>query len=136
MTKPELAGSATFATQRPAPSERRSCRRIRLKLETAVPVMVRGDVGVQWGLARNVSEGGMLIELKTPPPIGSLVEIKLFGVQGSIDAPDAVELHAEVRHHVAWNFSGPGVPVLTAVGVRFVEPREDYAKLFVPPGLG
>lgn len=96
-----------------------------------MPVLVRGDVGLQWGLARNVSEGGMLIELKTPAPIGTRVEIKLFGVQGSIDAPDAVLLHAEVRHHVAWNFAGPGVPSLTAIGVRFVEPREDYAALFV-----
>jgi hypothetical protein len=38
----------------------------------------------------------MLIELKTPAPIGTPVEIKLFGVQGSIDAPDAVVMHAEV----------------------------------------
>ena len=68
MTKPELSGSATLATQRPAPSERRTSRRIRLRLETAVPVLVRGDVGLQWGLARNVSEGGMLIEQGVTQP--------------------------------------------------------------------
>ena len=131
MSKSEPA-PASYATLRPAPSERRSCRRIRLHLDTAVPVLVRSDVGVQWGLARNVSEGGMLIEIKTPAPIGTPVEIKLFGVQGSIDAPDAVVMHAEVRHHVAWNFrGGPGRPSLTAIGVRFVEPREDVAALLV-----
>lgn len=136
MTKPDLS-EVNYATQRPGPSERRESRRIRLRLETAVPVMVRSDDGVQWGLARNVSEGGMLIEMKTPAAIGTRVEIKLFGVQGSIDAPDAVLLHAEVRHHVAWNFAGPGVPTLTAIGVRFVAPREDYAALFAGKvGLG
>lgn len=106
------------------PNDRRSGRRLRLELETAVPVLIRSDNGTQWGLARNVSSGGMLIELQEPPPIGAPVEIKLFGVQGSIDAPDAVVIRGEVRHNVAWNFHHPegarGRPGMSAIGVRFV----------------
>lgn len=128
MTK---ASTATYATLRPAPAERRSSRRIRLKLDTAVPVKVRSDVGVQWGLARNVSEGGMLIELRTPPPIGSTLQVELMGVRGSVDAPDPAVLDGEVRHHVAWNFAGPGTRSLTAIGVRFIEPQRDVEELFV-----
>ena len=87
-----------------------------------MPVILRSEVGVQWALARNVSEGGMLIELETAPPIGSRVEIKLFGVPGSLDAPEHAWIGAEVRHHLAWNFEGQGrKPGLTAVAVRFVD---------------
>jgi len=118
-----------YATGRPAPSERRRSRRIRIRLETAVPVTVRGDNGLQWGLARNVSEGGMLVEVKEPPPIGSRLEIKLFGVKGSLDAPDAALLRGEVRHHVSWNCAdGPRV---AAIGVRFSEPHEEVEAMFV-----
>jgi hypothetical protein len=105
----------------PPVAERRRSRRLRLELETAVPVIVREDGCVQWGLVRNLSDGGMLIELTEPPPIGAALQIQIPGVRGSIDAPDAVVLHGEVRHHVAWNFGGEGRG-MHAVGVRFSPP--------------
>ena len=103
--------------------DRRHARRVRLELETAVPVLVRDQSGsLQWGLARNISEGGMLIELQTPPSIGARIQVKIFGIQGSADAPDAVFVHAEVRHNLAWNLGGERKTKLSAIGVRFAAP--------------
>ncbi|MFO0723776.1 MAG: PilZ domain-containing protein [Myxococcota bacterium] len=137
MTKTRESQTAR-TSELPASSDRRQSRRLRLELETAVPVLVRSTNGTQWGLARNVSEGGMLIELREPPPIGAEVEIKLFGVQGSIDAPDAVFVRGEVRHNVAWNFAqneaGPrNRPGMSGIGVRFCEPAP--APVETVPGL-
>jgi hypothetical protein len=109
-----------------AARERRRSRRLRLDLDTAVPIQVRSAGGlVQWGVARNISEGGMLIELQEPPPIGAYVAIKILGVSGSEDAPDAVVVHAEVRHALSWNFgSDDRRSGISAVGVRFVPPPQ------------
>lgn len=128
---PEENRIQVYATERPG--DRRSSRRVRLDLETAVPVLVREMNGtLQWGLARNISEGGMLIELKQPPAIGAHVEIKIFGVNGSADAPDNVIVFAEVRHNLAWNFAGDETRAgLSAVGVRFCSPPED--QILLPP---
>lgn len=101
-------------------ADRRDSRRIRLTLETAVPVTIRSQSLVQWGTARNISEGGMLIELNDPPPIGAFVSVKIAGIEGSSDAPEDVILHGEVRHQVAWDCGDSGS--LTAIGVRFTAP--------------
>jgi len=107
--------------------DRRRDRRIKLDLETAVPVVIRSGGLVQWGLARNISEGGMLIEIAEAPPIGSRVEVKIAGIQGSLDAPESVLLHGEVRHHVAWRVGSPPSR-LHAIGLRFVpEPEPLHA---------
>jgi hypothetical protein len=106
----------------PTPSGRP--RKLKLALETVVPVVVRSDVGTQWALARNISDAGMLIELATTPPIGSRVEVKLFGVPGSLDAPHPAWMCGEVRHHVCWNFRGQDRrPALSGVVIRFVDER-------------
>lgn len=104
----------------PTPSGRP--RRVKLDLETVVPVVVRSDVGTQWALARNISDAGMLIEVATTPPIGSRVEVKLFGVPGSLDAPHPAWMCGEVRHHVCWNFRGQDRrPAMSGVVIRFVD---------------
>ena len=91
-----------------------------LSLDTAVPVVVRHDGLVQWGLARNVSEGGMLVEVREAPPIGAAVEVKLSGVDGSVTAPEPAILRATVRHHVAWQFCEDGaISTMTGVGLRY-----------------
>lgn len=123
---------ATAHTKSPTTSQktlidkdRRHGRRLRLELETIVPVIVRGPGFVQRGLARNVSEGGMLIEIERPPSIGSRIEIRVAGVKGSLDAPDAFTVFGEVRHQVFWTFAGKARPErMNAVGVRFVENLE------------
>lgn len=110
--------------------DRRRQRRQRLALETAVPVLVRTQRGSQRGLVRNVSDGGMLVELPLAPGIGSLVEVCLSG-DGSEMAPGPVSLWAEVRHQINWNFrEDKENRSLQAVGLRFVRSPEPS----VPPG--
>ncbi len=78
----------------------------------------------------------MLIELKEPPTLGSTLEIRISGIEGSIDAPEAAIVYGEVRHQMAWNFCTKGEvsrSALTAVGVRFVEAP---ALLVTPPPGG
>lgn len=112
----------TSTSPRPSLDRRRS-HRIRLDFETAVPVILRSASGqLRWGVARNVSEGGMLIEMEDPPPIGEAIEVEIGGIRGSMDSPETVALVGEVRHHVAWNFKADGKrgkTRLSAIGVRF-----------------
>lgn len=128
MARRASAASASTAkpkTETPKGHERRASRRVCLNLDVAVPVLVRGPSGLLRGLARNISEGGMLIELADLPGIGARLEITFTGVPGSADAPDPVTLHGEVRHQVAWQHAQRGqTHMLKGVGVRFLEPSE------------
>lgn len=105
------------------PDDRRRNRRVRLDLDIAVPVRVMTTGGEYRGMARNISEGGMLVELIMAPAIGSRVQITFEGVRGSTSAPDSVELHGEVRHHMAWQYNAPdgSARSMRGVGIRFVD---------------
>jgi hypothetical protein len=119
---PEREEAKKPPIERSSGRERRHDSRIRLSLEVAVPVVVRSEGFVEAGLARNISEGGMLVQLRELPAIGSRVEITIGGVQGSSDAPESVTLEGEVRHHVAWQYRTKGqVKLMRGVGVRFLE---------------
>lgn len=112
--------------ERRSGEDRRRDGRVRLSLEVAVPVHLRGPDGVQRGLARNISEGGMLIELDDLPALGSELQVTITGIQGSSDAPDAITLTGEVRHHVAWQYTASGrMRTMRGVGIRFIEKPKD-----------
>jgi c-di-GMP-binding flagellar brake protein YcgR len=116
----------TPPVERRTGKDRRHDSRIRLSLEVAVPVVVRSDEHIEAGLARNISEGGMLIQLKELPPIGTRVEVTISGIKGSKDAPDSVKLEGEVRHHVAWQYRSRGqAKLMRGIGVRFIELPKD-----------
>lgn len=109
-----------------APSDlqdgRRRSPRIHLSLDLAVPVTVLADHGRWRGLVRNISEGGVLIEMSEPPAIGVQLEIAFEGVRNSLDAPEPVTLHGEVRHHLAWQYRrGDTQLQLRGVGIRFID---------------
>jgi hypothetical protein len=113
--RPELPDVETATEAAP---ERRGDRRVRLSLDTAVPVQVRAhdDDGLRWGVARNISEGGILIELREPLALGTEVDVRLIGLGG---AEEEIEpLRGVVRHSVNWSH-GAG-PRLYAAGVQFV----------------
>lgn len=102
--------------------DRRRDRRVRLSLEIAVPVRVSGPGFDGRGMARNISEGGMLVELSEAPPIGMRVSVSFEGIRGSADAPGPVELRGEVRHHMAWQYTARGMAFqLKGVGIRFLD---------------
>jgi hypothetical protein len=105
-------------------SERRRENRIPLGLDFAVPVEVRMGTVVEKGLARNISEGGMLVQLDRVLPIGRRVEIHMVGRSGR------VTLRGEIRHQVAWQHSGgPDRKMMYGVGVRFLDPKDDSLPL-------
>lgn len=67
----------------------------------------------------------MLIELEELPPLGAELQVTITGIQGSTDAPDALTLVGEVRHHVAWQYAVRGhMRTMKGVGIRFVERAE------------
>jgi hypothetical protein len=116
--------------ERRSGKDRRKDRRVRLSLEVAVPILVRGPDGLQRGLARNISEGGMLIEMRELPPIGAELEVTISGEKGTQDAPTSVTLSGEVRHHVAWQHVVRGeMRTMKGIGVRFVDQRTDAEML-------
>lgn len=82
----------------------RSLSRLSFSLESRTPVWVRSDLGLQQGMARNMTPSGMLIELAERPPIGGPLEVTLSG-RGGFSASDTMVFIGEVRHHLAWEFS-------------------------------
>lgn len=120
MPRAPKAARARVTTQE-AGTNRRQDRRIPLSLDVAVPVLVRGFNGLQRGLARNVSERGMFLEVREPPPIGTEIEVTFAGPA----LTDALVLCGEVRHHVAWQVGGHRG--LKGVGIRFLDKLEQVA---------
>jgi hypothetical protein len=50
-------------------------RRVGPRLDKAFAVFLEGARGGAFGVARNISEGGMFVETHDPPPLGSQVRI-------------------------------------------------------------
>jgi hypothetical protein len=67
---------------RAAGSERRASPR----LDKAFQVYVEGERGSAFGVARNISEGGMFVETRDPPPLGSQVRITFSSGAGEMKA--------------------------------------------------
>ena len=102
-------------------TERRRHPRIALSLDVATPVVLSGEGFQVRGLARNISEDGVLVEVPHAPPIGARVEVTFEAVPGSQQAGQSVALFGEVRHQVAWSFIQRGRPRgLRGVGIRFL----------------
>lgn len=99
----------------PALAERRSY----LRFETVLPVLIESH---QYGslrcIARNVSTGGLCLEMDEPFPLGSAVRVWFT-------APDGTQISAtgQVKHHYVFNYcSGPErYRQLRGMGVRFTE---------------
>jgi hypothetical protein len=93
-------------------------KRRTLRLDKAFPVAVSSDqFGVCQGIARNISQGGMFIEMADPLPLGSAIRVhfSMTGAAGEIVA------RAEVRGHYFLNYSdGRGERAVTGMGVRFI----------------
>lgn len=98
--------------------DRRRGYRIQLELDTAFPVRLQTDLGSMRGVARNISEGGMLVEAQALPPIGSRVQVHFEAPGGGHD--HRMELEGDVRHHLIWSFKAErGREGLCAFGIRF-----------------
>ena len=101
-------------------------KRIAMRFDKAFPVIVGSETyGDCRGVARNISTGGMFVEILDPPPLGSVITVH-FRIPGS---GEDIVARAEVKHHYCLNFARNGDPsVARGIGVRFIEFVEDGAR--------
>ncbi|MCA9678615.1 MAG: PilZ domain-containing protein [Kofleriaceae bacterium] len=122
-----------------APSARATRdQRIHIRFDKIFPVVVGSELyGETRAVARNISEGGMLVQMGDPLPLGTYVSIH-FQCPRTDGAIDEIVARAEVKHHYCLNFSvpgtdpearpGPDAASARAIGVRFLDFDDD-----VPP---
>jgi len=95
----------------------RRSRRSSARLDKVFSVFLQGPDGGMFGVARNISEGGMLIETLDPYPIGCRLHIT-FSMPGSEVELTAV---AEVVRNCVFRTSERGERPFIGIGVRFIE---------------
>lgn len=93
-------------------------RRSAARLDKIFPVWLEGDRGGALGVARNISQGGMFVETRTPQPLGSQVRVTFPSQCGEMTAV------CEVRYvcHLLGRASGDAVihAAIHGMGVRFL----------------
>ena len=114
-------------------------KRTSLRFETVFPVLNSSDqFGEQNAMARNISAGGILLEIQEPLPLGTRVRVH-FCMQTSTRVPDegpTIVARGEVKNHYFLNFSDESGPrSLTGMAVRFTEFETDSRDHFAE-GIG
>lgn len=109
--------------------------RFHIRFNKAFPVIVVSELyGDTSAVARNISAGGMFIEMADPLPLGSVITICFGGAEGEVRA------RGEVKHHYCFNYGGDdGEPALArGIGLRFLEffPDGEIPNTCVPSGAG
>ena len=96
-------------------------KRIHTRFNKVFVVVIGSELyGDTYAIARNVSAGGVLVEMTYAPPLGTVVTVH-FKAPGGDDFDEMV-VRAEVKHHHYLNFSGSGEAAATrAIGLRFLE---------------
>lgn len=93
-------------------------RRSTPRLDKVFPVFIEGEQGGALGVARNISQGGMFVETRTPQPLGSQVRVNFPSRVGDMTAV------AEVRyvcHLLARAAPGDDRPAaVRGMGLRFL----------------
>ena len=97
-------------------------KRIHTRFDKAFLVVIGSELyGDTWAIARNVSAGGILVEMSYAPPLGTVVTVHFQHARGD-DLMDEIVVRAEVKHHHYLNFSGGGEGASSrAIGLRFLE---------------
>lgn len=104
--------------ERPTPSE----QRLHTRFDKAFLVMVGSELyGDSHAIARNISAGGVLVEMCYAPPLGTVMTVH-FRHQREDGRVDEIVARAEVKHHHYLNFTGGNESdSARAVGMRFLE---------------
>lgn len=99
-----------------------SDQRIHTRFDKLFPVLVASELfGESRAIARNISAGGMLVEMTCPLPLGSVVTVH-FQVAREDGTIDEILARAEVKHHYCLNYMTPGgEDAARAIGLRFIE---------------
>ena len=97
-------------------------KRIHTRFDKAFLVVIGSELyGDAFAIARNVSAGGILVEMSYAPPLETIVTVH-FQHLGSEGRLDEIVARAEVKHHHYLNFTGSGEAASTrAIGLRFLE---------------
>lgn len=97
-------------------------KRIHTRFDKAFLVVIGSELyGDSFAIARNVSAGGILVEMTYAPPLGTVVTVH-FQHARTDDLLDEIVVRAEVKHHHYLNFSGSGEAAKArAIGLRFLE---------------
>ncbi len=115
-TRTTLFGeNAAAAVERSDPDRRTTPR-----LDKVFPVFVEGDGGAGLGIARNVSEGGMFIELRDPQPLGSQVRILFPSHDGEMTVIGEVRYVCHLMGRVREESASSRVAAVRGMGVRFL----------------
>jgi len=97
-------------------------KRIHTRFDKAFLVVIGSEIyGDSFAVARNVSAGGILVEMTYAPPLGTVVTVHFQHARDD-DQLDEIVARAEVKHHHYLNFSeGNDAASTRAIGMRFIE---------------
>lgn len=103
-------------------------KRIELRFDKVFAVQVSSELfGTMSAIARNISAGGMLIEMADPLPLASVVTVHF----PALDGAGEVVARAEVKHHYCFNYHADSQPAQArGIGLRFMEFLEDSEERF------
>jgi len=97
---------------------RRRDKRVTLRFDNVFPVDISSDIfGDTPAIARNISEGGMFVELPEPLPLGSEVRVRFSTPESDAE----IVARGEIKGHYYLNYSDreQGPRSLVGMGVRF-----------------
>jgi hypothetical protein len=97
-------------------------KRIHTRFDKVFLVVIGSELyGDSFAIARNLSAGGILVEMSYAPPLGTVVTVH-FQHAHADGRIDEIVARAEVKHHHYLNFTGSGEAASTrAIGLRFLE---------------
>jgi hypothetical protein len=106
-------------------------KRAALRFEKVFPVILSTEeFGECNAMARNISAGGILVEMPEPMPLGTTVRVHFM----MPDSQATIIARGEVKNHYFLNFSdGAGQRSLTGMAIRFTEFEAESEELM---GLG
>lgn len=97
-------------------------KRIHTRFDKAFLVVIGSELyGDSFAIARNVSTGGILVEMTYAPPLGTIVTVHFQHARDDEEL-DEIVIRAEVKHHHYLNFTGGNDAASSrAIGLRFLE---------------
>jgi hypothetical protein len=97
-------------------------KRIHTRFDKTFLVVIGSELyGDAFAIARNVSAGGILVEMTYAPPLGTIVTVHFQHLRDD-DRVDEIVVRSEVKHHHYLNFTDSGEAASTrAIGMRFLE---------------
>jgi hypothetical protein len=98
-------------------------KRIHTRFDKAFLVVIGSELyGDSFAIARNISAGGILVEMSYAPPLGTVVTVH-FQQTRDDGQLDEIVARAEVKHHHYLNFTGgrEDAASVRAIGLRFLD---------------